>query len=137
ADEVHEAPKRAASNYLAMENMVVNLADPGGERMAQVGITLDLNDPKLVDQVKTMMPAIRSNVLMLVSQRTSEELLRRDGKEKLAQDVRAEVSRALGHEPPRAARPARDGDDEGDDRPRRKSAPMPVAAVLFSAFIVQ
>jgi len=133
-DDDHDAPvaaaKRAAPTYLALENMVVNLADAGGDRMVQVGITLDLNDAKFVDEVKSMMPAVRNSVLLLVSQRTSEELLKLDGKEKLAADVRAEISRALGYEAPR---------EEADERPRRRSrAPAsPVNGVLFSAFIVQ
>lgn len=140
-EEAHVAPKKPASpNYLALENMVVNLADPGGERVAQVGITLDLNDAKAVDQLRAMMPAVRSSVLMLLTQRTSEELLKRDGKEKLAQDVQVEVARALGYEVPKASRKAKDADDE-DEPPRRKSrakaAASPVNAVLFSSFIVQ
>ena len=72
---------------MPMESMVVNLADPGGERVAQIGITLDVDSDKTVNRIKVMMPAIRSRVLILVSQRSSEELLKRDGKEKLAGDI--------------------------------------------------
>lgn len=139
-EDAHASAKKPASpNYLALENMVVNLADPGGERVAQVGITLDLNDAKAVDQLKAMMPAVRSSVLLLLTQRTSEELLKRDGKEKLAQDVQIEVARALGYEVPKASRRPKDGDDE-DEPPRRrarKAPASPVNAVLFSSFIVQ
>lgn len=140
-EEAHASTKKSVTpNYLALETMVVNLADPGGERVAQVGITLDLNDPKAADQLKAMMPAVRSNVLLLLTQRTSEELLKRDGKEKLAQDVQVEVAKALGYEVPKPARRAKDSDDE-DEPPRRKArtrAPAsPVNAVLFSSFIVQ
>ena len=112
--------KRAAPTYLALENMVVNLADPGGERVAQIGITLDLESDKTVDQVKAFLPAIRSKVLLLISQRSSEELLKRDGKEKLATDVVSEIARALG--PKGEAQDGKAG---------------PVHGVLFSSFIVQ
>src|SRR5690606_31958057 len=78
------AQPRVPPTYLPMDNMVVNLADPGGDRFAQVGITLELADAKTADQVKAYMPSIRSAVLMLVSQRTTDELLSREGKEKLA-----------------------------------------------------
>lgn len=84
-----------------MENMVVNLADPGGDRFAQVGITLELADAKTGELVKSFMPSIRSNVLLLVSQRSTEELLTREGKEKLAVDIRREVSRPLGFTVPK------------------------------------
>jgi len=97
----HAPQARHAPTYLPLESMVVNLADPGGERFAQIGVTLDIENEKAVDQIKAFMPAIRSNVLMLVSQRTSEELLKRDGKEKLAADVVTEVAQTLGHEVPK------------------------------------
>jgi len=136
------APKTPPT-FLPMENMVVNLADPGGDRFAQVGITLELADPKTSELVKTYMPNIRSNVLLLVSQRTTDELLTREGKEKLAVDIRREVSRPLGFTIPKPRkRPVqRDPDDEEEDdeaAPRRPKADSnPVRQVLFSSFIIQ
>ena len=117
---------------MALENMVVNLADPGGERFAQIGITLDLEDDKTAEKIKTLLPAIRSNVLMLVSQRSSEELLKRDGKEKLADDIVAEVSRrsATRSRPRQAAqgqpRPTRRR--RSARRKKKKPAPVPCTA---------
>jgi flagellar basal body-associated protein FliL len=58
---------KVAPTFLPMENMVVNLADPGGDRFAQIGITLELEDAKTADQVKMYLPSIRSGILMLVS----------------------------------------------------------------------
>lgn len=139
-----EAPK-VAPTFLPLENMVVNLADPGGDRFAQIGITLELADVKTSDQVKQYLPTIRSGILMLISQRTSSELLQREGKEKLASDILREVSRPLGYSVPsekaraRAAAAAENGDDEEEDRPARKRAAErnPVHRVLFSSFIIQ
>ncbi len=147
ADE-EPAPKAAEAEkpiYLPLENMVVNLADPGGERFAQIGVTLDLTDEKAADQIKNLLPAVRSSVLMLVSQRSSDELLKRDGKEKLAADITAEVSRTLGFEdeapPPRKKAKAADSDDDEDapvkPKKKRKAPVGPVKGVLFSSFIVQ
>lgn len=136
---------KVAPTFLPMENMVVNLADPGGDRFVQLGITVEVDDAKTADQVKQYLPAIRSGVLMLVSQRTSAELLQREGKEKLANDILREVSRPLGYNVPtdrdrereRARASARDDDDEEDVRPRRRAAPNPVRRILFSSFIIQ
>ena len=136
------APKTPPT-FLPMENMVVNLADPGGDRFAQVGITLELADAKTGELVKSFMPSIRSNVLLLVSQRSTEELLTREGKEKLALDIRREVSRPLGFTVPKPRkRPVqRDPEDEEEDdevAPRRAKADNnPVRQVLFSSFIIQ
>ena len=141
-----------APTFLPMDTMVVNLADPGGERFAQIGISLELVDSKTADTLKQFMPSIRSSILLLVSQRSSDELLQLQGKEQLARDILVEVSRPLGFKvpgktPPAAARRAR-GDAEGDaaldgedadeqPAPRRKQAASPVRKVHFSSFIIQ
>jgi len=129
AKDAHKAPP----TYLPLDNMVVNLADPGGERVAQVGITLELLDAKATDQVKAYLPTIRSGVLMLISQRTAEELLKAEGKEKLAKDIVREASLPFGG-----------GDEEHEDeasakKKKKKAAhpEFPVVGVLFSSFIVQ
>ena len=149
ADEEEAAPKparaaqpanpKAPPTHLPMESMVVNLADPGGDRFAQVGITLELADAKTAELVKSFMPSIRSSVLMLISQRTTEELLTRGGKEKLAVDVRREVSRPLGYtvpKPRKRSRPAPEDEEEEDEPPPRVDD-NPVRAVLFASFIIQ
>ena len=81
---------------------------------------------------------------MLVSQRTSNELLQREGKEKLAADILREVSRPLGYSVPsereraRAAAAAAEDDAGEEDRPARKRTERsPVHRVLFSSFIIQ
>ena len=137
SDAKSSAPA-AAPTFLPLEAMVVNLADPGGERFVQVGITLELRDSKTAEAVKQYMPSIRSGILMLLSQRNSDELLMREGKEKLAADIAREVGRPLGFNPAKASA-ARDDDDEDDDGAARKrrSARSPVRNVHFSGFIIQ
>jgi flagellar FliL protein len=128
--------------YLPMDSMVVNLADPGGEKVAQVGITLELSDSGVVEKVKQYMPTIRSSVLLLISQRTSEELLQREGKEKLQADVLREALRPFGV----VTEDEEVADDKVDQKAAKKtkvakkpksSEPPPVKTVLFSSFIVQ
>lgn len=111
--------------YLPLDNMVVNLADPGGEKVAQVGITFEVADAKAAESVKQFMPTIRSGVLLLLSQRTSVELLSREGKEKLALDILREADRPFG------------GGDPDETEKARARAGYPVNRVLFSSFIVQ
>ena len=123
--------KATVPTFLPLENMVVNLADPGGERFVQLGITLEVGDEKTADQLKKLMPSVRSTILMLVSQRTAEDLLRLEGKEKLATDIQREAGKALGFKPP-AARAA---PEEEEEAPRRRQ--NPVRRVLFSSFIIQ
>lgn len=140
-EEGEDAPAKAAepatpSVFLPLDMLVVNLADNGGERFAQLGITLELADLKTETLVKQNMPTIRNGVLLLASQRTAEELLTREGKEKLANDILREVSRPLGFEVAKA-KPKDAEADDAEERPRAKKAANPVRRVLFSSFIIQ
>jgi flagellar FliL protein len=135
------AAKRAPGvppTFVPLDLFTVNLADRDSERYAQVGITLEISDPKLGDEIKAYMPAIRNRVLMTIADRTAAQLITREGKEELAQRVRRETSIALGFDVP-------DEDEEeeaaaeGKQKKRRRAAapPLPVDAVHFSSFIVQ
>jgi flagellar FliL protein len=132
ASAAHAAIPKNPPVYLPLDNMVVNLADPGGERVAQIGVTLEVADAHASDTVKAYLPTIRSGVLMLISQRTAEELLKQEGKEKLAQDILRETSIPFGG-----------GEDESESnskKGKKKKAvhvEYPVVGVLFSSFIVQ
>lgn len=138
-DVAHVAPKTPPT-FLPLDNMVVNLADPGGEKVAQIGITLELADAHAIDKVKTYLPSIRSGILMLISQRTSEELLLIEGKEKLAADILKEVSRPFGeveadHAP---AKPKKEGVKlKKQNAGKHAGEENPVRGVHFSSFIVQ
>lgn len=130
----HAAVPKTPPAYLPLDPMVVNLADPGGERVAQVGITLEVMNAAGADTVKAYLPTIRSSVLLLIAQRTAEELLKPEGKEKLAKDILRE-----------AAVPFGGGDEEDEEeastakkkKKKKVHVEYPVVGVLFSSFIVQ
>lgn len=128
----HSSKSKAPPTFLPMDNMVVNLADPGGNRFVQLGITLQLQDAKTGEDMKVYMPSIRSGVLMLISQRTSEQILQIEGKEQLAADIITEISNVMGYE---VDEPEATGTERKTKR--RRAPPNPVQAVLFSSFIVQ
>ena len=124
---LHEVRKTPPA-FLPMENFVVNLADRDSERFAQIGITLELDDGKYADQLKAYMPAIRNGVLMVIAHKTSQELLTRAGKDKLATEILREAVRPMGIEL------------EDEDGPRAGKTPLdqsPIRHVLFSSFIIQ
>lgn len=128
----------AAPTFVPLDPFTVNLADRETERYAQVGITLEIDEPKFADQIKTYMPAIRNNILMVLAHKTSTELLQREGKRKLAAEVAREAVRPMGI--------VIDGEDEkapeasaADAKTKKRKAPVhnPVRQVHFSNFIVQ
>ena len=146
----HAAAKhdpRAVPVFVPLDPFTVNLADRNAERFAQVGVTLEIEDAHLSDQIKNFMPAIRNNILMVIADRTAGELLGREGKTKLAERIRRASSRALGAEvedleedtDPEAAKAA-----EEEAKPKKKGkkkkpveAELPIKAVHFSNFIIQ
>jgi len=150
----HEKPL-----FTTLEPFTVNLSDPRGERFAQVGVTLQFSDPHVEETIKDHLPAIRNEVLMLISAKQIEELLTVDGKKQLAEQIRTRAALAMGIELPKdaeaaeAAEPApkkaeaeHAGDDEAEDEPKpkkktkkkaRAAVENPIERVLFSQFIVQ
>lgn len=112
----HEKPK-APPQYMPLDALVINLADPGGLRYAQVGITLQLEDAATGETIKGYLPSIRNGILMQISRRTADELLRPEGKQALMNDILALVQ------------------EEAHMTPTKGHSP--VQAVLFSSLIVQ
>lgn len=141
----HAGPKTKDANaapptFLPLDAFVVNLADREQERYAQIGITLQIDYPEVAERLKAYMPAIRNGVLMILAHKTSAELLEREGKLKLADEIMREAVRPLGIEL----------DDEDADAAEVEAAPAkparkkkrrpvhnPVEHVHFSSFIIQ
>jgi flagellar protein FliL len=131
--------------FVPLEPFVVNLADKETDRFAQIGITLEVEDAKFAEEMKAYMPAIRNGILMVLSHKTSAQLLSREGKLALAREIMRESVLPLGIEVSveTEAEPAADGADEEDTpkpKKRKKKAAAvenPVKHVHFSNFIVQ
>ncbi len=137
-----EAKASAPPVFVPLDPFTVNLADRDAERYAQVGVTLEIEDAKTGDLLKAYMPAIRNNILLLLSHKTSAELLSREGKQLLAKEIRREALAPLG-----IVVEDEEDDDEAAvaDKPgakkkkKKKRAPVsyPVKAAHFSNLIVQ
>lgn len=138
AASVKHDPK-AVPTFVPLDAFVVNLADKDVERYAQIGMTLEIGDAKLGDQIKAYMPAIRHAVLMVLADKTAAQLIDREGKLKLAREVQRETSRVLGAEiEEEEAADADAAPKKGGKKKRKKAAvELPVRAVHFSSFIVQ
>ncbi|MBI5258727.1 MAG: flagellar basal body-associated FliL family protein [Burkholderiales bacterium] len=136
AEPVHKEEARKPPIFVPLDPFTVNLADRDAERYAQVGVTLEIEDPKVGEELKVYLPAIRNNILMLLAHKTAGELLTREGKLKLAREIRRESMQPLGFNLP---------DEDEDTRPapggkkKKKKAPVvyPVKAVHFSNIIIQ
>jgi len=142
---------RVPPTFVPLDPFVVNLADKESERYAQIGLTLEVDDPKFAEEMKLYMPAIRNAILMILAHKSSAELLDRAGKEALAAEIMREAVRPMGIEidpEPVAALPAEASDPapaEGtvkvkpakDAKPHKPAVHNPVRRVHFASFIVQ
>lgn len=139
AKDSHKKDEKAAPPvFVPLDPFVVNLADREADRFAQVGITLEVSDAKVGDEIKAYMPAIRNNVLLLLAHKTSAELMEPEGKELLAREVRREALRPMGYD-----LPEEDEDDSSSKRKKKKKKAepaaddLPIKSVQFSSFIIQ
>ena len=140
--EAEAGPAKAAKRdrklkptFISLDLFTVNLADRDADRYAQIQMAFELSDEKATEMVKSFMPVIRNSVLMTLSHKTSAELLEKDGKLKLSSELRREVAKALGMEPPPE-------EDQAAPTPKAKAGVSPedispVIGVHFSNFIIQ
>ncbi len=103
--------------YVALDAFTVNLVPESGEQFVQLILSVEVADIPTGDRIKTFTPKIRNNVMLLLSGKKASELLTKEGKEKLASEIRDQMNAVLG------------GDAKGNE--------LPVKEVLFTSFIIQ
>lgn len=101
--------------FVDLDVFTVNLRGAESDRFLQARIVLEMSSNEAAEALKARMPAVRNEFLLLLSGKSPEQALSRDGKEKIAAEL---VAAAAG---PLAGTPAERG----------------VEKLLFSHFIVQ
>lgn len=144
ASDAGDDEQKAPPVFVPLDAFVVNLADRDAERYAQIGITLQVDDPKFADELKLYLPAVRNGILMVLAHKTSAELLERTGKEKLAAEIMREAVRPMGIKLPvedtQDDESAEDADGKPKAKKKKKKLPPvhnPITSVNFSSFIIQ
>ena len=157
--EVKHAKKSAPPVFLPLEPFVVNLRSQppqNSDQFLQTDITLRLAGSEVVDEVKLHMPEVRSRVLMLLSTKTSQEILTPEGKARLAESVRVEITAvvdpdsvkpvkqpqikkepAKGNEADESATEAPAEETEAEAEEPQSPEDYKVMSVLFTSFIIQ
>jgi flagellar FliL protein len=115
ADAKKDEKKKIVEYMSGDPYYTVNLTDEDNDRFLQLGVVFEISDPKASEQLKERMPAVRSNILFLLSSKHSQELMTVEGKKKLAEELLGIARQALDVAPP----------DNG------------VQAVDFSVFVIQ
>ncbi|TDP87894.1 flagellar FliL protein [Aquabacterium commune] len=155
-DAEHAAPAKQAKKpehgkdehkgpptFVPLDPFIVNLADKEGERFAQIGVSLQVDDAKIGEEMKGYMPAIRNSVLLILSHKTSAELLSIEGKQKLAEEIRRDAARAMGYEieDPEDEEAAAKAEEDAPKKKKKKKKKVesynPIVHVHYSNFIIQ
>jgi flagellar FliL protein len=111
------APKKeekAPTGIISFEPFVVNLADPGSPHFLRVSVRLIVateEEAKKVDESQVQLMRLRSAIVELLSSETAEHLVTADGKNAVKKEIAERAAKIL--------------------------APIEVADVLFSDFVVQ
>lgn len=144
-EEVQATRKPPEAIFVKLDPFTVNLADEGGERLAQVAVVLELGSPEAQATLTKNLPVVRNGILLLLSSQHTKTLLTLDGKLALAAEVAQRAGAALGWTPEAAEETEAEADKPqarkvANARPRkraREAAPNPVVAVHFAQLLVQ
>jgi flagellar FliL protein len=91
-----EAKPKPPPQYLAFDPpLVVSFQDQSSMRFLQVTVEVMGRDEATMEAVKSHMPVIRNNLLMLLGGKTVADLTSREGKEALRQESLKEVQKIL------------------------------------------
>lgn len=116
--------KEAPPVFINLDPFTVNLIPETGDQYLQVVLALELEDAHAEPDLRLKMPKIRNNITLLLSGKKASELLPKEGKEKLADNLKDEINSVI--EPPVKNRKGEPVHADG-----------PVKSVLFTSFIIQ
>ncbi len=86
ATEKKAGPKKMPV-FVELEMFTVNLKDAEQERFMQVKLVAEVKDAPAGDMLKTLMPSVRNEILLLLGSKQAAEVSTREGKEKLAAEI--------------------------------------------------
>src|SRR5690606_16614005 len=92
----HATPARAESIYLPLDPpFVVNFMHRGALRYLQVSLEVMYHNQGLIEKVKSNMPAIRNDLILMFSDQEFEELNSLAWQEQVRQQVRDSINRII------------------------------------------
>ncbi|HRK57494.1 MAG TPA: flagellar basal body-associated FliL family protein, partial [Burkholderiaceae bacterium] len=101
-EETADAPAppepRKIPVFVDLSSFTVNLHNPNEEledRYLQIKLVAEVKDQPASEVVKNLMPAVRNEIILLLSTKRADEILSREGKEALVKDIVAAANRPL------------------------------------------
>jgi flagellar FliL protein len=92
-----KAETRKLPTFVDLDPFTVNLAEKDQDRYMQIKFSLEVAPNEAEATIKDMMPALRSEILLVLGSRQASDLGSRDGKEALAKDIVNAANKSLEH----------------------------------------
>ena len=90
-----KAAKEVLPTYIALDAFTVNLTPENGEQFMQLMLSIEVEDAHVGDKVKAYTPKIRNDIMLLLSGKKASDLAPKEGKEKLAGEIRELINGIL------------------------------------------
>ena len=97
ADAAKSNEPRKLPNFVDLDQFTVNLAEKDQDRYMQIKFSLEVASHDAEGTIKEMMPALRSEILLVLGSRQASDLAGRAGKEALAKDIVDAANKSLDH----------------------------------------
>lgn len=101
--------------FVPLEPFVVNLQSDDGDKYLQVSMTLQAENDETAELIKKNLPQVRSRLLLLLSSKDASEILTKEGKETLIEEIVEQSKQPF----------------------TPKGEPQKVSSVFFTSFVVQ
>lgn len=93
--DVAAVPEKPPEYYSLDPKFIVSFNDETASRFMQFAVEVMTRDDDVIDALKEHMPVIRSSLLMLFGAQSYNEMLTREGKEKLLEEVTLDINTTL------------------------------------------
>ncbi len=90
-----KAPPKKMPVFVDLDTFTVNLPGDDADRFLQVKLVAEVRDAASGDMIKTLMPAVRNEILLLLGSKRAAEVATREGKEKLAAEIVTAANKPL------------------------------------------
>ncbi len=75
--------------------MLVNLADPGGKRYLKLGMKIELNNDRVLEEIKNRSFQVKDAMLMILSSKEYDDIATPSGKQALKQELMAQMNKII------------------------------------------
>jgi len=82
--------------FMPLDPFIVNLADPQASHFLKATITLELVDDSAKKEADKLLPAIRNDIIILLSSQTMDDVITTEGKMRLRDQIITRLNHILG-----------------------------------------